>query len=437
MNHSITDVFSLDYEGRGVARVNGKTVFIAGALPQETVSYQIIQDKNTFALAQTHHIIKPSPQRSIPRCTHYGECGGCALQHADFSTQVAMKQRVFEEQLQRIGKVLPQTILPAIYGQAWHYRSRTRLSIYTDKQNIVNIGYQAKRSKNIVAISRCPVLPQHVSGSLKIIRQALQNIHDIMPKIRLEYIEISVGEHVTALNIASNKKLPENILAQLSNNLSQETNILWQIYQQINQQSPQAIVPPNAPKLTYSLPEFGLTMPFQLGDFTQINTALNEIMVSRAMRLLQPQTNERIADLFCGLGNFTLPIATSGATVLGVEGADYLTQRATQNAQQNGLKNVEFRTADLFDITPQIIDNLGYFDKMLLDPPRAGAYAVVQALHAPYLPKRIVYVSCNPATFARDAAVLVNKGYRFTSAGVMNLFPHTAHIEAIAVFDLM
>ena len=178
-------------------------------------------------------------------------------------------------------------------------------------------------------------------------------------------------------------------------------------------------------------------MPFQLGDFTQINTALNEIMVSRAMRLLQPQPNERIADLFCGLGNFTLPIATSGTTVLGIEGADYLTQRATQNAQQNGLKNVEFRTADLFDITPQIIDNLGYFDKMLLDPPRAGAYAVVQALHAPYLPKRIVYVSCNPATFARDAAVLVNKGYRFTSAGVMNLFPHTAHIEAIAVFDLM
>ena len=163
---------------------------------------------------------------------------------------------------------------------------------------------------------------------------------------------------------------------------------------------------------------------------------MNEVMVSRAMRLLQPQAHERIADLFCGLGNFTLPIARSGAKVVGIEGADFLTRRAMHNARKNGLTNIEFSTVDLFDTTPQIIERLGYFDKMLLDPPRAGAYAVVQALHAPYLPKRIVYVSCNPATFARDAAILVAKGYRFTAAGVMNLFPHTAHVEAVAVFDL-
>ena len=164
---------------------------------------------------------------------------------------------------------------------------------------------------------------------------------------------------------------------------------------------------------------------------------MNEAMVSRAMRLLQPQAYEKIVDLFCGLGNFTLPIARSGAMVLGVEGADFLTERAANNARENGLHNVQFRTANLFDVTEQFIESLGYFDKMLLDPPRAGAYAVVQALQRPYLPKRIVYVSCNPATFARDAAVLVDKGYRFRAVGVMNLFPHTAHVEAISVFDLI
>lgn len=264
----------------------------------------------------------------------------------------------------------------------------------------------------------------------------MQDCHRAAPKARLQSVEISVGEHISVVNIIANQALPHKLLTQLSGSLNALGAEKWQVWQQIPPKNAQAIAPQNVPELSYSLPEFGLTMPFRVGDFTQINLPMNEMMVARAMRLLQPQAHEKIADLFCGLGNFTLPIARSGAQVIGIEGADFLTQRAIANAHANGLPHVQFATADLFETTHQDIEKLGYFDKMLLDPPRAGAYAVVQALHAPFLPKRIVYVSCNPATFARDAAVLVEKGYVFQSAGIMNLFPHTAHVEAIALFDL-
>lgn len=432
-----TQITSLDYEARGVTRIDNKTIFVNNALPREIVKIHITQDKGSFAQADCVEIVQPSEYRREPRCPHYGECGGCALQHAEFTAQVAMKQRIFEEQLQRIGKVQPETILSPIYGAEWHYRSRTRLSIFIDKQGFVQLGYQAKRSKRIVPISQCAVLPQHVSGSLKAIRAGLQQLHDVAPKIRMESVEIAVGEYTTALNIIANQSLPKQNLQQFSGCLNALNTANWQIWQQIGKRAAELIFPKNAPELSYRLPEFGLRMPFRVGDFIQINLPMNEMMISRAMRLLDPQAHEKIADLFCGLGNFSLPIARSGATVIGIEGADFLTQRAQNNARANGLPNVQFRTADLFKTTPQTIEQLGYFDKMLLDPPRAGAYEVVQALHAPYLPKRIVYVSCNPATFARDAAVLVGKGYRFGAAGVMNLFPHTAHVEAVAVFDLI
>lgn len=435
---TITNITALDYEGHGVARIDGKTIFVNNALPLETVRVQIDKDKGTFAQASAIEIVQKSPYRVEPKCEYFGECGGCALQHVEFSAQVAMKQRVFEEQLQRIGKVFPQQILPPIYGAPWHYRSRTRLSVFIDQQGLVQIGYQAKKSKKIVPISHCSVLPEHIAGSLHTIRTGLQHLHQATPKIRFEHIEISVGENITVLNVVSDKPFPESPMMDFAGSLNQHSgNMVWQIWQQIPKKAARAIAPKHVPDLSYSLPEFALNMPFRVGDFTQINLPMNAVMIARAMRLLQPQVHEKIADLFCGLGNFTLPIARSGANVMGIEGADFLTQRAIANAHANGLSNVQFRTADLFETTPQDIENLGYFDKILLDPPRAGAYALVQALHAPYLPKRIVYVSCNPATFARDAAVLVAKGYCFTAAGVMNLFPHTAHIEAVAMFDLM
>ena len=427
-----TTIFSLDYEGRGIARVDGKTIFISNALPQETVQFRLTQDKGRFALAVAEKIICPSPYRQSPPCPNFYECGGCSMQHIEFSAQVSIKQRVFEEQLQRIGKVRPETILPPIYGIKWHYRSRTRLNISINTKNILHLGYQAHHSNHIISLNECHVLPEHVSGSLKILRNALQTLHEQMPKIHLQHVEISVGANATAVCIASDKTLPERFWRNLQHNLHGTT---WQFWQRVNAREAECVLPKNAPKLHYTLPEFGLTLPFRIGDFTQINTAMNEVMVRRALHWLAPQPNENIADFFCGLGNFTLPIARSGATVLGVEGADFLTQRATQNAHINGLHNARFYTANLFDITPQMLKKLGYFDKILLDPPRAGAFALVKALHAPFLPKRIVYVSCNPATLARDAAVLVNKGYRFSAAGVMNLFSHTSHVEAMAIFD--
>ena len=430
-----TTIHSLDYEARGVARVGGKTVFVQGALPLETVHIRITQEKASFALADTEAVIEASPFRVQAACAHYGECGGCALQHADFAAQVAYKQRVFEEQLQRIGKVQPAVYLPPIYGNAWGYRSRTRLSVHITREGEVRLGYQAKHSHRIVPVSQCPVLPPHVSGSLHLIREMLQQIHDQMPKNRLTAVDICVGEAVTACSIQCSRPLPEPITRQTAERLQQHSGTAWQIGQQCQKQPAQAIAPKNTPELYYTLPEFNLHMPFRVGDFTQINLPMNAQMVARAVRLLDPQPHERIADLFCGLGNFTLPLARSGAHIVGIEGADSLTRRAQANARRNGLDNIEFSTADLFDTQPDTVAQWGRFDKMLLDPPRAGALAVVQSLHAPYLPERIVYVSCNPATLARDAAVLVGKGYAFRAAGILNLFPHTAHIEAVAWFE--
>ena len=430
-------ITSLDYESRGVAKLNGKTIFVNNALPQEIAQIRITQDKAHFAEAQVEQIVQPSPYRRAPACPHYGDCGGCTMQHVEFTAQVAMKQRVFEEQLQRIGKVQPESLLPPVYGTPWHYRSRTRLAVHTSANGKVVLGYQAKRSHKIVGINQCLLLPEHVSGCLNLIRDALQDMVNAQPKVGIRSVEISVGEGVTAVNIVSQKRQPENVLRALAGclNRAEGGKQIWQVWQQIGNAKPQAVSPHDAPPLAFRLPEFGLTMPFQLGDFTQINLPLNEIMVARAVRYLDPQPHERIADLFCGLGNFTLPLAKRAAEVVGIEGSAALTQRAVANARANGLPNAQFATADLFAATPETLAALGRFDKMLLDPPRAGAFAVVQALHAPFLPQRIVYISCNPATLARDAAVLVGKGYRFTTAGMMNLFPQTSHVEAIGVFD--
>ena len=430
-------ITSLDYESRGVAKLNGKTIFVNNALPQEIAQIRITQDKAHFAEAQVEQIVQPSPYRRTPACPHYGDCGGCAMQHVAFGAQVAMKQRVFEEQLQRIGKVQPESLLPPVYGTPWHYRSRTRLAVHTSANGKVVLGYQAKRSHKIVGINQCLLLPEHVSGCLGIIHDALQDMVNVQPKVGIRSVEISVGEGVTAVNIVSQKRQPENVLCALSGCLNRGAGgkPVWQVWQQIGNAKPQAVSPHDAPPLVFRLPEFGLTMPFQLGDFTQINLPLNEIMVARAVHFLDPQPHERIADLFCGLGNFTLPLAKRVAEVVGIEGSAALTQRAIANARANGLPNAQFASADLFAATPETLAALGRFDKMLLDPPRAGAFAVVQALHAPYLPQRIVYISCNPATLARDAAVLASKGYRFTTAGMMNLFPQTSHVEAIGVFE--
>ena len=434
----VADVFSLDYEGRGVARVNGKTVFIKGALPTEKISFRVLKEKKQFSEAETVEVLKESNERVRPVCGYYETCGGCSLQHASLAAQVALKQRILEEQLERIGRVMPEQILPPIYGSSWHYRDRARLSVSVDKKGRLKMGFQAKKTNEVVDIEACHVLPQHISGVLPVVKLLLQTLSDGGAAVR--FVEFFNSRELAVLNICFIKKPSSHSLKQIEewfDRILGGAKRVWQIWVQYGREPSSALYPKDLPELKYSLPEFSVEMPYQPGDFTQINAELNAVMINRALRLLDIQPNDRVADLFCGLGNFSLPMAKSGALVIGIEGLDSLVLRAKQNALRNScVKYVSFKAADLFDTDEKTVASWGVFDKMLLDPPRSGAYAVVKSLHAPYLPKRIVYVSCNPSTFARDAEVLVNKGYSFKSAGIMNMFAQTSHVESIGVFEL-
>jgi 23S rRNA (uracil1939-C5)-methyltransferase len=422
---------SLDQEGRGVAHFDGKVIFIEGALPGEIVSYSSYRKKPAFEQAQVTTIYKSAPMRVTPKCKHFGVCGGCSMQHLDARAQVAVKQRILEDGLWHIGKVKAENILPAIYGQTWGYRERARISVrHVIKKGKTLVGFHEKRSSYVADMQSCEILAPKIAKLLPLLANLVSNlsIRDQLPQI-----EVAVGEYVDAL-VLRVMAPPIHADEALLRSFADEHDIqFW-----LQSKGPETIVPfhpLNAPELSYSLPEFDVTMPFAPSEFTQVNSALNRVMISRAMRLLDPQPGERIADLFCGLGNFTLPIARSGAQVLGIEGSDALVKRAQQNAASNGLAdNTSFIATNLFEMTEEGFAQLGHFDKLLIDPPRDGAFELVKSLGGDNAPKRIVYVSCNPATLARDAAELVKRGYVLQAAGVMNMFPHTSHVESIAVF---
>lgn len=428
---------SLDQEGRGVAHVDGKVIFIEGALPFEQVRFLSHHVKATYELATTVEVISASAQRVTPRCEVYGVCGGCAMQHLEFSAQVAAKQRMLENDLWHIGRVKAEKILPPIQGTPWHYRHKARLRVrYVEKKGGVLVGFNEKASSYVTAMDRCHVLTQPVSD-LIVPLKAL--IAQLSIKQALPQIEVAVGEDATVLVL--------RILEPLSSqdiDLLQVFETTYGVQMWTQSKGPDTVQPlfTQTTSLHYSLPEYDLRYPFSPTAFTQVNPAINRVMIRRAMQLLAPQAGERIADFFCGLGNFTLPIARSGAVVHGIEGAQVLVNRAIENAALNGLHHVTFAESDLFDMTPEALQALAPFDKWLIDPPRDGAIALVKALpdaedpQQAHAPQRIVYVSCNPATLARDAAILTQvKGYQLKAAGVMNMFPHTAHVESIAVFE--
>lgn len=425
-------IASLDHEARGITRQNGKAIFVDGALPGETVEYASFRKKSKFELANLVGVLKPSNARVAPRCPHYGVCGGCAMQHMDPSAQVAAKQRVLEDSLWHIGRVRAETILPPIHGEAWGYRHRARLAVrQVSKNGEVLIGFHEWRSSYIADIRTCAILPPHVSALLMPLR-ALFGALTVADRIR--EVEVAVGEDCTAVLLRildSLTREDERLLREFA-----DRHAIIFYLQPKGPDSIQPFHPLSGSRLSYSLPEFDLEFDFNPGDFTQVNHAVNRVLVRRAMRLLDPQPGERIADMFCGLGNFTLPIARSGAAVVGVEGSAGLVARGRQSAASNGLADrVELGVANLFECSEKSLAMLGRFDKMLIDPPREGAVELVRALGKD-APRRIVYVSCNPGTLARDAAVLVSeKGYRFVSAGAVNMFPHTAHVESIAVFE--
>ncbi|WP_410497665.1 23S rRNA (uracil(1939)-C(5))-methyltransferase RlmD [Chitinibacter sp. S2-10] len=425
---------SLSHEGFGIAHnADGKTLFIDGALPFETVTYTSFRKKPTFESAQATSIQNDSFMRVNPKCPHYGVCGGCSLQHMEFGAQVAAKQRILEDNLQRIGHVTPQSILPAIYGPAWGYRHRGRLSVKNVvKKGTVLVGFHEKRSSFIADMHECHILPKHVSDQLPALRELVKglSIFDRMPQI-----ELAVGANVTVLVFRNMEDINDADFALFKAYADQ-----WQVQIWLQPKGPDTaypLYPLDAPALTYLMPEFNIEMPFKPTEFTQVNHGINRVMVERAVKMLDPQPGERIADMFCGLGNFTLPIARSGAQVLGMEGSQQLVERAFEGAKHNGLDHLtDFTMANLFDMNPEWLEKLGAFDKMLIDPPRDGALSLCQAISADNGPKRIVYVSCSPSTLARDADILVNeKGYTLKTAGIINMFPHTAHVESIAWFE--
>ena len=441
-------VDALDLEGQGIARrEDGKVVFIEGALPTEHVHVRLHRRKNQWEQGVMQELLRPSTLRVMPGCPHFGlhagACGGCKMQHLDHSAQVAAKQRVLEDNLWHLAKVKAETILPAIYGPAWGYRHRARLSVrHVIKKGQVLIGFHERKSRYIADMESCAILPRYVSDLLLPLRELIASLEarDTCPQI-----ELACGDRVTALVLRHLQPLSQMDLDRLRAFSDAHAQVQWWL----QPKGPDTVrrLDEGVAELAYALPEFGLTMPFRPTDFTQVNPAINQVMVGAALRWLDVQPTERVIDWFCGLGNFTLPLATQAREVLGIEGSDALVERAGQNAQRNASAlrcTPRFVSRNLFEMTPDMLVADGVSDKWLIDPPREGAFALTKALadlhqeHRPnwIRPQRIVYVSCNPATLARDAGLLVHQaGYRCTHAGVINMFPHTAHVESMAVFE--
>jgi 23S rRNA (uracil1939-C5)-methyltransferase len=446
---------AMDIEAQGIARKpDGKVIFIEGALPFEVVSAQIHRSKNSFEKGVVTDIHHESSQRVRPGCVHFGlhtgSCGGCKMQHLDANAQVAMKQRVLEDNLWHLGKVKPESMLRPVEGPAWAYRFRARLSVrFVHKKGEVLIGFHERKSRYVADIQSCRVLPKHVSEMLLPLRALIfsMDARETVPQI-----ELACGDDVTALVLRHLEPLSAGDMGKL-HDFAALHKVQWWV--QIKGPDTVKLLVEGGAALAYDLPDFGIHMPYRPTDFTQVNPYINRVLVARALRLLAVSKTERVIDWFCGLGNFTLPLATQAREVLGIEGAATLVERSEENLRLNqasrpqdqALAPTQFVARNLFEMTAEMLTADGYADKWLIDPPREGAFALVKAmaqLHEnPELrqgwlpPKRIVYVSCNPATLARDAGLLVHmSGYRCVSAGVVNMFAHTAHVESMAVFEL-
>lgn len=387
---------------------------------------EVFARKKRFDLVRARTILEPSPLRRVPECPHFGVCGGCVLQHADSALQVAEKERGLLENLARIGKATPERVLPPLAGEPWGYRHRARLSVRrVPKKGGVLVGFRERRSTYVADMQECPVLPPQVSALIPKLKFLVEKLS---VRQRLPQIEVAVGDNATALVFRHLDPLTEQDKELFVDFSERHAVHVW-----LQPKGPDTAHPfhPDKSELWYELPEFGLRLGFRPTDFTQVNHAVNRLLVSRAVELLEPRSGERVADLFCGLGNFSLPLAVRGAQVIGFEGSAELVARARENAQANGVL-AQFEALDLFKGD---ISSWGPFEKILLDPPREGAIELVRALPEGW-PKRVVYVSCDPATLARDAGVLVHvKSFRLAAAGVANMFPHTAHVESIALFE--
>lgn len=455
-------VRALDLEAHGIARrPDGKVVFVEGALPGEWVDVQVTRRKAQWESAEVRTLHNSSPWRVTPRCPHFGlhagACGGCKMQHIEPGAQVAIKQRVLEDNLWRLGKVRADRLLPPVQGPAWGYRWRARLAVrHVPKKGVVLVGFHERKSRYVADMPSCAVLPPAVSALLPALRSLIAGMD---ARERCPQIEVACGDGVVALVLRHLDPLSAADRQRLRAFARAHAPLQWWLQPAGPDSVHRLDEDDGTPLLRYALPIFDVDFVFRPTDFTQVNPHINQVLVARAMRLLDAQRHERVIDWFCGLGNFTLPIATRAGEVLGIEGSAALVQRAQENwarnqARRPRLAPTQFVARDLFGMSvPQLLAD-GVAQRWLIDPPREGAFALVKALAdwhqaalggqvqhgpggAPWLPpQRIVYVSCNPATLARDAGLLVHQaGYRCTAAGVVNMFPHTAHVESIAVFD--
>lgn len=427
-----TVIESLSHDGRGVATIHGKTTFVSGALPAEKVTCRIVRKHRRYNEAQVIDILDKAPERTDPKCAHYGICGGCSMQHVEIEAQVKLKQQILLDQLKHFGKVIPDEILPPIMGNPWGYRRKARLGVrYVIKKEKLLIGFREKFSNYLADIQACEVLHPSIGKHFLALSECIRNLsqYDQIPQI-----EVAVSDHVTALIIRHMKPLTESDHASLCQ-LGQNNG--FHIYLQPDSpDSVHQIWPKNQDKLlSYFLPDYQLELQFHPLDFTQVNGEINREMIAAAIRLLELQSSDIVLDLFCGLGNFTLPIARFAKQVVGVEGSTEMVKRATENAQYNQIDNATFYAANLMQPTENAAWLKIAYDKILLDPPRTGAKEIIPFI-ANQSAKRIIYVSCNPATLARDAGDLVyNYQYKLKKVGVINMFPHTSHIEAIALFE--
>lgn len=422
----------LSHEGRGIAYVDDRPVFIHGALDQERVRFQYTRRLRSRAEGKLVEVLEPSPRRIEPRCPHFGLCGGCSLQQLSPEEQIGFKQEVLLEQFRHMGGVEPEQVLPPLTGPVWGYRGKARLAVkyVAAKGDRVLVGFREKHSPFVADLAVCHVLDPRLG---ELLPQLAELIGGLSIRRELPQIEVAIGDNATALVFRNLKPLStadRERLAEFGRGHG------FQMFEQPGNEETVAPVWPEQPEpLYYRLTAHDVEVRFRPTDFTQVNTAINQQMVARALELLQPQADSRVLDLFCGLGNFTLPLARRSGRVVGVEGAAGLVERARENAARNGIDNVEYHVANLMQDQTDAPWLAGGYDRVLLDPPRSGALEMI-----PHLGRlgaeRICYVSCGPATLARDAGLLVKDyGYRLRAAGVMDMFPHTSHVESIALFE--
>ena len=425
-------ISSVTHDGRGIADTSGKKVFVAGALVGEEVRFVRRKSRRNFDEAELLDVITASPERVEARCAAFGRCGGCALQNVSIDQQRAIKFDTLRDNLERIGQVEPRRWLDAVTGPAWNYRRRARLAVKdVSAKGRVLVGFRERHAPFITDMHRCEVLAPPVDG---LIDPLSESIGRLSIRARIPQIEVAVADYATAL-VYRVLDPPSGDDLDEFRRFADEHDV--RIYLQTGGLDTVSLLHPDEEQepLYYTLPEFDVRIEFEPVDFVQVNDEINQAMVARALELLEPEQQHRVLDLFCGIGNFSLPLARHCGEALGVEGEATLVRRAAANAAGNGLSNAAFRQADLAAIDGTEKWLQGPWDRVLLDPARSGAAEVVKHIGR-MDPARIVYVSCHPGTLARDAGVLVNEaGYSLDAAGIIDMFPHTAHVESIAVFN--